>query len=83
MSRLRIAVEWDFGTVVNDWAFLNYAPNLKLFKSRVGDYYKVGVLLSNIRTCLYGNIISQYFGIQPPKLQAYLKGVRKPAVEGG
>ena len=72
MSSLRITNEWDFGVVANNWAFLNYEQNLKLFMSPIAPFYAVGVLLTNCKTCFYGNTCSQYFGLIPPRVQFYL-----------
>ena len=71
MSRHRIAVEWGFGKIVNDWSFLDYKRNLKLLLQPVGDYYKLGCLLSNFRSCFYGNQTSSTFGVRCPTINEY------------
>lgn len=36
-------------------------------------YYKVGTLLTNCHTCLYGSQISDYFKCNPPRQEEYLR----------
>lgn len=73
MSSVRISVEWGFGRVSNLWALLNYAPQQRVLQSPIAAYYKVGILLTNIRTILdEGNIITSKFHLPPPTLQEYL-----------
>jgi len=74
MSKLRICVEWAFGRVLQQFAFVDYKKNLKLWLQCVGDYYKVAVLLANCLTCMRGfNETSEYFQCKPPTLEQYLK----------
>lgn len=61
MSVVRQCVEWGFGKVVRDFAFLDFKKNQKLLLQDLGQMYEVGVLLSNCLTCLYGSEASQYF----------------------
>ncbi|CAB1104951.1 unnamed protein product [Ectocarpus sp. CCAP 1310/34] len=57
MSQCRVTVEWGFKEMTSKWAF-----------------YTVATLLSNFHSCLNGgNQISQYFGVEPPTLEEYLK----------
>ena len=62
MSQVRISVKWLFGDIANWWAFIDFKKNLK---------HLTCALLTNARTCLYGNMISQYFNIEPPNLEEY------------
>ena len=71
MSKARICVEWGFGKVVQEFAFLDFKKNLKLQLQPVGKYYAVGVLLTNAHTCLYGSLTSRFFNIEPPSLESY------------
>ena len=48
-----------------------FQEKLKLNLSAVGKFYLTCALLTNARTCLYGNITSQYFEIDPPSLEDY------------
>ena len=73
MSSHRIAVEWNFGSVSSNFAFVNYPSNTKVYNCiyllPIGLYYKVTVLMSNCNACLYGNQVNTYFGTQPPQLE--------------
>lgn len=73
MSQVRQAVEWGFGKVVAEFAFLDFKKNQKLLRQQVSQMYKVGTLLSNCHTCLYGSQVSQYFDLEPPCLRHYLQ----------
>lgn len=67
MSKLRVSVEWGFAKILQLFPFLDFKKNLK-----VADYYKIGVILTNCHTCLYGGQVSEYFDCEPPQLEAYL-----------
>eukprot|EP00854_Cymbomonas_tetramitiformis_P009971 gene9971-11807_t len=72
MSSVREAVEWSFGKVLQYYAYLDFKKNMKLLLQPVSQYYKAGVLLSNMHTCLYGSTSSRYFDCDPPTLEEYL-----------
>lgn len=72
MSAVRQCVEWGFGKVITNFAFLDYKKNLKLFLQPVGKYYLVGCILTNCHTCLYGSQTGTYFGLHAPNLDIYL-----------
>lgn len=72
MSSVRQAVEWGFGKILTEFAFLDFKKNQKIHLQEVGKMYKVGVLLTNCHTCLYGSQGSNYFNILPPTLEQYL-----------
>ena len=65
MSVDRECVEWGFGKISGNFAFLDFKKNLKLLLQPVGCYYLVGSLLTNVHTCLYGSQTSSYFGMDP------------------
>lgn len=71
MSQVRVSVEWIFGDIVTFFKFLDFKKNLKVQLSAVGKMYIVCTLLQNARSCLYGSITSEYFGINPPQLGDY------------
>lgn len=73
MSKVRIAVEWLFKDIVNWFAFLDFKKNLKVGLSAVGKMYIVSALLTNARTCLYGNQTSTFFQIEPPDIDHYFQ----------
>ena len=72
MAQARIAVEWGFLKVVQKWAYLDYHKQMKIWGTPVAMFYKVGSLLTNFHTCLYGSEVSTYFELDPPTLEAYL-----------
>ena len=71
MSQVRISAEWIFGDIANYFKFLDFKKNLKVQLSAVGKMYIVCVLLQNARSCLYGSVTSDYFGLPPPTLRNY------------
>lgn len=73
MSTVRQAVEWGFGKVVSEFAFLDFKKNQKLLLQAVPKMYRVAVILINCHACMYGNQISAYFGTEPPCLYDYLQ----------
>lgn len=72
MSTVRQAVEWGFGKVARDFAFIDFHKNQKLCRQVLGRMYKVATLLANCQACLYGNQVSMYFGVDAPALHEYL-----------
>ena len=52
---------------------LNFLKNLKIGLSAVGEMYIVGAILRNCLRCLYGNLTAEYFDVQPPVLEDYLR----------
>ena len=71
MSEVRVAVEWMFGCISNYYKFVEFQKQLKIGLSPVGKMYLVCGILQNAHTCLYGNIISDYFGVDSPDLLTY------------
>ena len=74
MSKIREAVEWGFGKIIQIFGFLDYKKNLKILKQQVSKHYKVATILCNCHTAIYGSQVSEYFECQPPTLEEYLKG---------
>ncbi|XP_023930813.1 uncharacterized protein LOC106164122 [Lingula anatina] len=73
MSAVRISVEWTFGKIVENFAFLDYKKNHKLCLQPIGKMYLVAALLVNCHTCLYGSETTDFFHIDPPSLEEYLQ----------
>ena len=71
MSKVRIAVEWLFGDVVNYFKFLDFKNFFLICLSSVGKMYLTCVITQNAHTCLYGSTTSKYFQTNPPTLQEY------------
>uniref|UniRef100_A0A8D8M060 DDE Tnp4 domain-containing protein n=1 Tax=Cacopsylla melanoneura TaxID=428564 RepID=A0A8D8M060_9HEMI len=72
MATARQAVEWGFGKVIAEFAFLDFKKNQKILWQQVGKMYLVGTLLTNCHTCLYGGQTSIYFNIDPISIEEYL-----------
>jgi len=70
MSDVRTSLEWIFGEIVKDWAFLDFKKNLQLCLSAVGKMYLVGTLLRNAVTC-YGSQVCEFFYLAPSTLNEY------------
>ena len=68
---LEFKVEWEFGKVVREFAFLDFKKNQKIFLQPVALHYFVAVLLTNAHTCMYGSQTSKYFGLDPPSVEEY------------
>jgi len=73
MSKERIAVEWGFGNVVWQFAFIDFKKNLKTLLSPVGLCYQCAIIFTNIHTCYYYSQTSQHFQVDPPHVQDYLQ----------
>ena len=71
MSSVRVSVEWLFGDIVNWFKFIDFKKQLQLYLSPIGKMYLVCAILTNSRTCLYGNLTSSYFNCEPPSLEEY------------
>lgn len=72
MSKVRASVEWGFGKICQNFAFLDFKKNLKVLLQPVGKYYSVASILTNCHTCLYGSLTSTYFNLDPPSLETYM-----------
>ena len=71
MSRVRVSVEWLFNDISKWWAFMDFKKNIKLNLSAVGKMYLTCALLTNAKTCLYGNLTSEFFNCDPLILEQY------------
>ena len=74
LARRRIAVEWAFGKMQEEWGFFAVKKNQKVFSAPVSNRYKVAALLTNFHSCLYGNNASRFFGVATPSLESYIAG---------
>jgi hypothetical protein len=73
MSSVRVSVEWLFGEIVKFFKFVDFKRALSIRLSPIGKIYIVCALLQNAYTCLYGNIVSNYFEVQPPSIEEYFQ----------
>ena len=71
MSEVRVTVEWLFGNIKNYFKFIDFKKEMKLCLSPIGKVYAVCAFLQNAHTCLYGNQVSTFFGMEPISLQEY------------
>ena len=71
MSEVKVAVELLLGNITNCFKFIDFKRQIKVNLSPVGKMHFVCALLENAQTCLYGNQVSQMFGIEPPTLSDY------------
>ncbi|XP_075560183.1 uncharacterized protein LOC142592556 [Dermacentor variabilis] len=72
MSAVHQAVEWGFSKTVGLFAFLDFKKNRNILLQNMPQMYKVGTILANCHTCLYGSKVSMFFGLRPPSLSEYL-----------
>ena len=68
MSSVRMSVEWLFRDIAYYCKFLDFKKNLKISLSAV---YIVAAILRNALTCMYGNLTSEYFALDPPTIHDY------------
>lgn len=73
MSSLRIAAEWGFSKILTLFPFIDFKKNLKVCNEKVAKFYKVSAILSNCHTCVYGSQVCDYFELNPPTLEEYLR----------
>ena len=71
MAAVRGSVEWGFGKIGNNFAFLNFHKNIKVYLQPVAKLMYAAVILTNAHTCLYSSQTSKYFGLEPPSLEQY------------
>ena len=71
MSSVRVSVEWMFGLVSNYFKFVDFRKVQRIGVSAVEKVYIAWSILQNAHTCLYGNLISETFNLEPPHIQDY------------
>ena len=64
ISQIRVSVERLFNEI-------KLTSQMKIRLSAVDKIYCICVLLQNVRTYLYGNLISEFFQLDPPLLEDY------------
>lgn len=73
MSKLRVGVEYGFGQIVQQFAYLDYKKTQKLFLSSLKQMYYVAAFIVNCQTCIRGrNQISDLFSSYVPTLEEYM-----------
>ena len=81
LNRERTSVEHVFAGVVQQFKFLNFRHNHKLFDSACGAGipFRCGALLFNLQTCMNGgNQVTVRFGLSPPEVRDYMAGGVEP-----
>lgn len=63
MTKVRIYVEWSFGKIIQQPAFVDFKKNQKPFLQPVGQFY-ITALFTNAHICFYGCVTSSYFNIE-------------------
>ena len=71
MSSVGVSVEWLFGLVSNYFKFIDFKKMQRIGVSHVAKVYIICSLLQNAHTCLYGNLISENFNLNPPQIRDY------------
>ena len=71
MSSVRTIAEWLFGLVSNYFKFVDFKKMQRIGMSPVGKVYIVCSILQNAHTCLYGNLTSETFELEPPSIRDY------------
>ena len=72
MSTVRQSVEYGFGKTIQYFSYLDFAKGQKLYLSPIRRYYRVGVLFTNIHTCLYGSAVTSLLRVKAPEVRDYL-----------
>lgn len=73
MPTMRVSVEFGFGKIVWQLAFLNFRKTPKQYLSPLKEMFYVADFFVNCHRCLRGeNQISYIFGCYVPTLQEYL-----------
>ena len=65
MSKVRVCVEWGFGKICQNFAFLDFKKNQKVLLQPLAKYYAVAAILTKCLT-------SSYFDLSPPSLENYM-----------
>jgi hypothetical protein len=72
MSKIRVAIEWTFGSIVTLYKFIDFCKGQKLRESPIAKHYVIAVLLANCHTCIYGDKHTDSFDCLPPQIEDYL-----------
>ena len=73
MSSIRKSAEWLFGLVSNYFKFVDFKKIQRIGMNPVGKVYIVCSILQNARTCLYDNLISETFELEPLSIRDYFQ----------
>ena len=73
MSAIRVSVEYGFGRVLQQFAFLDFKKNQKMYLNPLKMQYYVAVILANCQMCMRGGQVSDFFDCMPPTVEEYLQ----------
>jgi len=74
-SQSRIAVEWGFGRVLNNWQSLSFKALMKVHHTEPEKAMLVAMLLTNFIVVARGAQHQEYFGVAGPSFDEYLAKV--------
>ena len=65
----RVAVEWLFADITNNFRFLQYKTGQKIHQTEPAVIYTAAAVLALARTTIHHNELSGYFHISPPSFE--------------
>jgi hypothetical protein len=68
MNKCRTSVEWGFGQVLSLFPYTDSPGFKRLGGTATGQHYINATFMTNVITCLTGNITSSFFKLPPPPL---------------
>lgn len=74
LSRMRSMVEVSFNALRTDAKIVDIRRKQKVFETRPVATFFTAVLFHNVRVCVRGTTVCEYFGVMPPSLENYLDG---------
>lgn len=60
MYRVHAIVEWIFTEIKLYWTNLDWKRKMRISESPIGALYLTAMLLTNMRSCVYANTVSQF-----------------------
>jgi hypothetical protein len=72
MSSGREVIEWDYGDLKSQFAFLDYKKVLKMRKMPVAYIFLCALLLRNAHVCMNGCRTSEFFLCAPPTFEEWI-----------
>jgi hypothetical protein len=73
MNKCRTSVEWGFGQVLSLFPYTDSPGFKRVGSTATGQHYINATFMTNVITCLNGNITSSFFRLSPPTLMEYLR----------
>ena len=72
MNKCRTSVEWGFGQVLALFPYTDSPGFKRMGGTATGQHYINATFMTNVFTCLNGNITSSFFNLSPPTLLEYI-----------